>query len=77
MWPKGQRSTHLFPGLPNELGHWLLVVFLHGEIGGDGRVVAAQEAYSSSVICPSCSLFCVIVPNRDTAFSQGSHLFIA
>ena len=32
---------HLFSGLADELGHRLLVVLLHREVGGDGRVVAS------------------------------------
>ena len=34
--------VHLFSGLADELGHRLLVVLLHREVGGDGRVVAPQ-----------------------------------
>ncbi len=74
LWKVG---LHLFPGLPNELGYRLLVVLLHGEIGGDGRVITTQQPNGSSVICSSCSLFRVIVSHRNPALAKGSHLSTA
>ena len=70
-------GLHLFPGLPNELGYGLLVVLLHGEVGGDGRVIPTQQPNGSSVICSSCSLFRVIVSHRNPALAKGSHLSTA
>ncbi len=66
--------TDLFSSFADELGDWLFVILMQGEVCGYRRVIAPKKTYCCPVICAGSCLFCVIVPNRHTALSQRGDL---